>query len=97
MPTEQDYDMIFLRVTDPLLQAHPKTIAEAYRLGSQARRALRLLREDMTLGITNIWRSGYKKLKDENDQMQRDLKSSYQDHDKMIDALIGDLIKALKK
>jgi hypothetical protein len=97
MPTEQDYDLIFLRTTDPFLRITLATREQIYKMGAQAKTALIKERNNLTKDITRRWNEGYKKLKDENDQMQRDLRSSWLDHHNEIDAIMKTLLERLKR
>ena len=97
MPTKQDYDTQFAYAASQFDNPDFKTRTEASDAYYKAKKQLVIMHTDLTMGITQIWKSEFAAIKAHNDQMQRDLKTSYLENLNHLTWAFNNTIKSLKK
>jgi len=97
MPTHQEYLNVFMDEADEMMSFPADTKVDVNKHAAEARRRVIRKREEFTKGITKARNDGFKRIKDENDQMQRDLRQAYKDADQMISERVGDQYVGLQR
>jgi len=97
MPTQQEYQDILYAESQTIMSMPADTKTDINKHAAEARRRVTAKRNELTKGITTAWKDGFKKIKDENDQMQKDLLAAHKMVDQMIFEQTGDLIEGLQK
>ena len=76
MPTQTEYYGQFFTELDSIMSFPADTKGDIYKHAAEARRRVLAKRNSLTKDITAAWKDGFKRLKDENDKMQRDLRNA---------------------
>lgn len=97
MPNKSDYDGIFDGLVNTILQDGYANKREGRGLAARANHGVVVRRNELTKDISKIWRDGYDRLKEENDQMQTDLLKSYKDAMQFTDEWVLDGEEGLQK
>lgn len=91
-----DYQLILGEAAHEELKYGGQTVREAQSIAADARRKVTRKGSEFTADITKKWKDGFKALKDENDQMQKDLKQAHIETDLMITQWLKDRIAEIK-
>jgi hypothetical protein len=97
MRSEAEYEGILYGEADSALSRPVGTRRDVQAAVAEARRRVTRKRDELTKEISQLWKDGFKVLKDENDQMQIGLKSAHRMVDQMIAERSGDMIEGIQK
>lgn len=97
MPNQAEYEAILDAEAQSALSRPVGSRRDVDAACAEARRRVTRKRDELTKDITVRWKDGFKGLKDENDQMQRDLKQAHRDVDQMIGERKGDMYEGIQK
>ncbi len=97
MPTESDYVGILVAEAQSIMDFPAETRRDVDKHCAEARRRITRKRDELTKEITNKWKTGFAALKEENDQMQRDLRLAHKEADQWVYETRGDQYEGIQK
>lgn len=97
MRSEGEYKSILDTEADSALSRAVGTRRDVQAAGAEAKRRVNRKRDELVKEITQLWKDGFKVLKDENDQMQRGLRAAHSAVDQMIGERLADMYEGVQK
>ncbi|MFH0813271.1 MAG: hypothetical protein V2A69_10615 [Pseudomonadota bacterium] len=97
MRTQSEYESILDAEADSALSRPVGTRRDVQAAGAEARRRVVRKRDELVREISQLWKDGFKNLKEENDSMQRGLRAAHQSTDIGIAERLADMFAGVQK